>query len=196
MKYCQGGWRGHGGLNAGWKLLEWGSHTVDLCQWGANADDTTPVEFEATGDDHVEAKYANGVKLIMRLSGFKNEGNWQPGLGSCPIRYEGDEGWVEAGDSGQLAVSNPKLLEGIEWEKLAGTDPVYHIREFLDCIKSRGKTASNSGAARRAHVASFAGAIAWKLGRKMKFDPVTETFPEDPEANRLRSITRRGNWHA
>jgi predicted dehydrogenase len=195
QQYCRGRWRGHGGLNAGWKLLEWGSHTVDLAQWGASADDTTPVEFEAEGNDRIDAKYANGVKLIMRLSGFKNEGDWQPNLGSCPIRFEGDEGWVEAGDRGVLAVSDPKLLEGEKFEALAGTDPIYHVREFLDCIKSRGKTASNATAARRAHVASFAGAIGWKLGRKMKFDPATETFVGDPEANRLRSLARRGKWH-
>ena len=47
----------------------------------------------------------------MRLSGFRGEGDWH-GLGTCPVFYEGDEGWVEAGDSGKIVVSNPKLLEG------------------------------------------------------------------------------------
>ncbi|MEM7392764.1 MAG: Gfo/Idh/MocA family oxidoreductase, partial [Verrucomicrobiota bacterium] len=98
--YCRGRWRLHHGLATGYKLLEWGSHTIDLCQWAADADGTTPIEFEAIDDTTVHARYANGVKLIMRLAGFRGEGEWKKGLGSCPVRFEGDEGWVEAGDNG------------------------------------------------------------------------------------------------
>ena len=38
--------------------------------------------------DELHAKYANGVKLIMRNDG------WLP-MGSCPVKFEGDAGWVE-----------------------------------------------------------------------------------------------------
>ena len=79
---------------------------------------------------------------------------------------------------------------------MAGTDPVKHIRDFLDCVKTRGKPACNSTATRKSHVACFAGAIGWKLGRKVEFDPATESFPNDPEANRMRSRARRAPWHA
>jgi hypothetical protein len=37
-------------------LLEWGAHSVDLCQWANRADDTTPVEYEPQGNT-VEARY-------------------------------------------------------------------------------------------------------------------------------------------
>ena len=194
--YCRGRWRGHHGLATGYKLLEWGSHTIDLCQWAVNADGTTPVEFEAIDDTTVHAKYASGVKLIMRLAGFKGEGEWKPGLGSCPVRFEGDEGWVEAGDFGKIVVSDPKLLEGVTYdEKLYGTDPIKHVRNFLDCVKSREKPICNSTVARYGHVAGHAAAIGWKLGRKMAFDPKTESFVGDDEANRMRSRARRAPWH-
>lgn len=194
--YTQGRWRGHQGMAAGYKLLEWGCHTVDLCQEAADADGTTPIEYENDGDT-IHARYASGVKLVMRLAGFKDEGDWQPGLGSCPVRFEGDEGWVEAGDFGVIKVSNPNLLEGIKYdEDLQGTDSIKHVRNFLDCVRSRKKPACNSTVARYGHVASFAAAIGWKLDRKVIFDPVTESFPEDPEANRLRSHARRAPWHA
>ncbi|MFT5121428.1 MAG: putative dehydrogenase [Kiritimatiellia bacterium] len=194
--YCRGRWRGHHGLATGYKLLEWGSHTIDLCQWAAKADGTTPIEFEAINDTTVHAKYANGVKLIMRLAGFKGEGDWKPGLGSCPIRFEGDEGWVEAGDFGKIEVSDPKLLEGVTYDaELYGTDPIKHVRNFLDCVKSREPSTCNSTVARYGHVAGHAAAISWKLGRKMTFDPATESFVGDEEANRMRSRARRAPWH-
>ena len=46
-------------------------------------------------DGRATARYANGVKLVLRNDG------WLP-LGSCPVRFEGDAGWVETGDSGKL----------------------------------------------------------------------------------------------
>ena len=191
-RYVEGQWRGHEGLAAGYKVLEWGSHTVDLCQWAVDADGTTPVEFEAEGGT-IRAVYANGVKLVMRLAGFSGEGDWL-GLGTCPVRFEGDDGWVEAGDHGGIATSSPDLLASGKPAEMAGTNPVKHVREFIDCIKSRAKPACNSTVARYGHVACFAAAISWKLGRKLRFDPATEMFMGDDEANKMRSHVRRAPY--
>ena len=44
---------------------------------------------------------------------------------------------------------------------------------------------------RRSHIACFAAELAWELERKITFDPVTETFVDDEEANRrIRRATR------
>lgn len=190
-RYCEGQWRNHAGLAAGYNILEWGSHTVDLCQWAAQADGTTPIEYEVDGGT-INARYANGIKLVMRLSGFNNEGKWA-GLGTCPIRFEGADGWVEAADSGRLAASKPELLVGMPVE-MPGTDPLHHVRNFLDCIKSRKQTACNSTVARYGHVACHAAAITWKLGRTMKFDPQKSEFANDAEANGMRRVERRTPW--
>ena len=181
QKYCHGRWRNHKAFYAAYRLPEWGSHTVDLCQWAADADNTTPIEYESHGTT-VEGTYANGVKLVMRLAGFKGEGDWAPGLGSCPVRFEGDRGWVEAGDYQKIAVSDPQLLEDEIPNGVQGVDPVYHTRNFLDCVKSREQPICNSTVARYGHMACFAAATSWKLGRKVKFDPVSQTFPNDKEA--------------
>jgi predicted dehydrogenase len=191
-RYVEGQWRGHEGLAAGYKILEWGSHTVDLCQWAADADGTTPVEFEADGGT-ITARYASGIKLVMRLAGFKNEGDWL-GLGTCPVRFEGDQGWVEVGDHGKIATSSSTLLAAGKPAEMSGTDPSKNVREFLDCIKSRAKTSCNSTVARYGHVACHAAAIAWKLGRKMRFNPATESFIDDPEADAMRSRARRAPY--
>ena len=43
-KYVQGRWRGQWDFDSGARLLDWGAHTVDLCQWANQADDTLPIE--------------------------------------------------------------------------------------------------------------------------------------------------------
>ena len=192
--YCQGRWRDHSGFYAAWRLPEWGSHTIDVCQWAANADGTTPLEFEVQSDTEIHAKYANGVKLVLRLSGFKDEGNWTEGLGSCPVRFEGDEGWVEAGDFDQIVASNPKLVANKPADQIYGNNPVYHVRNFLDCVKTREQPVCNSTVVRYGHMACFAAAISWKLGRKVIFDPKKETFVNDVEANSMRTYERRAGY--
>lgn len=194
LTYLRGGWRGHHDFDSGRTLLDWGAHTVDLCQWALGMDGTTPVEFTPDGES-IRARYANGVKLVMRRGGFNGEGDWQ-GLGTCPVRFEGDAGWVEAGDSGKLAAHPASLLDGAPPPDRAGTDPDEHVREFLDCVKSRAATASNSSNTRSSHIACHAAAIASRLGRTLQFDPATESFVNDDEANRLRSRARRAPWHA
>ena len=193
-KYVEGRWRGHYAFHGGAGLPEWGAHTIDLCQWAANADGTTPVEFETKGND-IHGLYANGVKLVMRLAGFKGEGDWVV-PGTCPVRFEGEEGWVETADFGKIAASNPALLQGMPTEEMSGTNPIKHVREFLDCVKSRGSTAANGEITRRGHIACHAAAIGWQLGRKVRFDPLTEKFIGDDAANRLCSQPRRAPWNA
>ena len=74
---------------------------------GGEADGTTPINTNPKATT-IRAQYANGVELVMRLSGFKGEGDWIEGMGSCPVRFEGDEGWVEAGDFERIEASEPK----------------------------------------------------------------------------------------
>jgi predicted dehydrogenase len=194
--YIGGNWRGHYDFHGG-GILEWGTHTVDLCQWANQSDDTVPVEYWTTKDANgvktarVEGRYANGVKIVMRNS------DWLP-LGTCCARYVGEEGWVETGDSGRMEVSSPALRKELKFFGTPGTDPIFHVREFLDCVKSRKKTASNADVAAYAHIASHCAKIAWDTDTHLKFDPVKEEFlgnsPEVEVANRLRSRAMRSPW--
>ena len=62
---------------------------------------------------------------------------WIP-LGTCQVRFEGEEGWVETGDSNEVAVYPESLrTERTAFEKV-GTFPISHLRDFFDCVKSRG----------------------------------------------------------
>ena len=186
-RYVDGGWSGKDDFDAGAGILGWGSHTVDLCQWAAGADGTTPVEFEPAGPSTITARYANGVKLVMRNT------DWI-GLGSCPVRFEGSDGWVETADSGKIVVYPNSLRTAQMVFNEYGISPVRHVRDFFDCVQTRATPAANADIARTSHVACHCGYIAWKLGRKVKFDPAKEGFPGDDAANRLRSRAMRAPW--
>jgi predicted dehydrogenase len=194
-------WRGYYDFDSGAKLLDWGAHTVDLCQWAGGFDETGPVEYVPDGGT-IHARYANGVKLVMRPTGWIGQApqaadaaNFSVGsTGTCPVRFEGDEGWVETGDNGSIEL-HPASLRS-EWKAftMRGTDPSQHTREFLNCVKSRALPAANFRVMRRTHLACHAAAIAWQLGRKVRFDPATESFVGDPEANRMRTRALREPW--
>lgn len=183
-RYVKGGWRGFFDFHGG-GILEWGAHTVDLCQWVADRDHTTPVTYEPT-DDGCIATYADGLKMVMRPTGWM-------GLGTCSVRFEGDAGWIETGDSGKIALS-PSLQSEMRYFTTAGTDPANHVRNFLDCVKSRAMAAANADVAARSHIVCHAAYIAWQLKRTLTLDPVKEAFVGDEEANRMRTRAYREPW--
>ena len=175
-----------GGGLVGGGVLEWGSHCVDLCQW-AVGDCAPPVEYDAPQDGQLVARYENGTELVFRETG------WIP-LGSCPVRFEGEDGWVEAGDSGKLVLSSPELLAGRTVAEIGGYPATFHVRDFLDCVKTRRQPRGNAAAACNAHIACHAANIALHLGRRVKFDNTTNEFIDDEQANRLRSEALREPW--
>jgi predicted dehydrogenase len=175
-----------GGGLVGGGVLEWGSHCVDLCQW-AVGDCPPPIEYNAPQDGQLVARYEDGVELVFRETG------WIP-LGSCPVRFEGETGWVEAGDSGKMVLSSPELLAGREVAEIGGYPATFHVRDFLDCVKTRGKPKGNAEAAARAHMACHAANVALYLNRQVRFDNETHRFVGDDEANRLLSEALREPW--
>lgn len=178
----RGFWSGHVDFSGG-SITEWGSHTVDICQWANNADDTGPVEFWREGERYI-GRYANDAKLIIR-TGLR--------FGSCPVRFEGEEGWVETGDSGEIEAHPASLLEERKFQ--GGYPADNHVRAFLDSVKTRQQTVSNAEVAHRSMSACCVANVCKRLDRPVKWDPVKEEFPGDEEANRLRSRPYREPWY-
>jgi predicted dehydrogenase len=174
------------GAFKGGGVLEWGSHCVDLCQW-AVGDCPPPVEYDAPANGELVARYENGVELVFREKG------WIP-LGSCPVRFEGETGFVEAGDSGKMVLSSPELLAGRTVEEIGGYPATFHVRDFLDCVKTRSLPKGNADAACNAHIACHAANIALFLNRQVKYDLKKHEFINDEQANRLRSEALREPW--
>ncbi len=195
-RYVSGGWRGHHDFEAGGNFLDWGAHTVDLCQWANQADHTMPIEYEATPTS-VEARYANGVKLICDFlpTAFGNRApQYRTSTGTCPVRYEGDEGWVETGDDSEIVLSENLVKTRKKLFTGTGLSSAGHGRNFFDCVKSRALTVCNQDIMRRSHIACFAAQLSWQLGRKLTLDPIKEEFVGDEEANRMRRRATREPW--
>ncbi len=195
QKYVQGRWRGQWDFDSGARLLDWGAHTVDLCQWANQADGTMPIEYEPT-DKNIVCTYENGVKLIIDFlpDPFGDRSpDYITRLGTCPVRFIGDKGWVETGDEGEIVASSEELQKQLpdSSKRVRGLDVGAHARNFFDCMRSRKMTAANQDVMRRSHIACHAAAIAWILNRKLKLDPVKEEFVNDEAANRLRSRPSR-----
>lgn len=196
-KYVAGQWRGYYDFDSGARLLDWGAHTVDLCQWANRADDSGPISFEPSDTD-IRCRYENGVELILDFlpTPFGDRGpNWITRLGTCPVRFVGEEGWVETGDSGDTEVSSEPLRRELQATatRVRGLDVSAHARNFFDCVKSRQPPVTNAEVMRNSHLACHAAAMAWMLKRKLTYDPTRQAFVDDDEANGLRSRPAR-SW--
>jgi predicted dehydrogenase len=193
--YVMGAWRGHYDFDSGAKHHDWGAHTVDLCQWALGADGTGPIRYWAEGD-RMFATYENGIKLAMRPD------EWM-GLGTCPVRFEGDEGWVETGDSGRIAVSPDSLRKDLvedfsifgKQDNLShGEDPYPHVRNFFDCVKTRRQPVCNADVISSSHLVCHASALSWVLKRELTFDVAKAEFIGEDDANREANRMRTRQW--
>lgn len=187
------GWMGHSDMAAG--IAQWGSHTILQCQLDLGLAGTSAVAYEFPENDPcqgIHIHFANGVKLVGRCGGWN---------GPCGIRYEGTEGWVQTADGYQSPeVSSPAFEQ--EFGKLVRDYRVRnqrlldHVRDFIDCVKSRRTPVTSAGVAHRTMTTNLIMDLCLDLGRDLTWDPLKEEFIGDDEANRLRSRAARKAWMA
>jgi predicted dehydrogenase len=175
----------------------WGAHTVAQALAGLDMTNVTTIELDFSGPDAtMVTRLSNGVKLVLfRVSGSV----WEPceyWHGACGERFDGAKGWAAAADGyAGPDVSSPSLL--VEYKKVladytARTQrPLNHVRDFLDCIRSRRATVASPEVMYRAMCVCLAADICGQLKRNLKFDLGKAEFVGDAEANRLRSRAMR-----
>ena len=81
-----------------------------------DSEETIPVEYEPTAENIV-CRYANGVRLVLDF--LKDPfGDRSPhyitSLGTCPVRFVGEGGWVETVDSGRIEGEPKSLLNSLQ----------------------------------------------------------------------------------
>ena len=189
--YVRGGWRGFYDFHTSC-IGEWGAHTFAQAQAGLGCGELSPIEYEYVANDSGDGMvthFANGVKMIL------SRGNkyWH---GSCGERFDGSEGWAAAADGyRQPDVSSPALLgefNRVISQYVARTGrSLDHMQNFLDCVRSREQTVANPKVMHHSMTTVHAANICMWLKRSLKFDPATEEFVGDDEANSLRSRAMR-----
>lgn len=79
--------------------------------------------------------------------------------------------------------------------QINGPEPTpRHARDFLEAVRDRRRPAADVEDGHRATTVAHLGNIAFKTGRKLRWDAVRETFPDDPEASGLLARQARKPW--
>ncbi len=183
--------RVHGTFRGYWDydgggLGDMGQHYLDPIQYFLGKDHTSPIKVEVDADQqHPDAcgtfrkiiyTYADGCKII--LDGEAKDES---------VAYiEGPEGKLFAGFKSNI----PKLKE-----KLALLpDPVPQVTDFLESVKYRTPFALNESNGHRSCTIINLGKIALQLGRTLNFNPETQEFIGDDEANKMINPPMRAPW--
>ena len=100
------------------------------------------------------------------------------------VKWIGENGWVWV-NRGQIEASNTEWLkdgfEGGDWKAYRSPG---HQRNFIDCAKEgRSDTAAPAENGHRSITPGHLGWVSAGVGRKLKWDPVSETINGDEEAS-------------
>jgi predicted dehydrogenase len=180
----------------------WGIHHMDIAQWGNGTDLTGPTGVTGSAvwphDDalcdnptswDVHYEYANGVKVRFTGTGPGFEGVRDG------VTFEGPDGWVFV-NRGVLETEPKSLLQSkIGPNELHLPVSELHEKNFIECVKSRGRTICPIDVAVRSDTVCQLAWITFKLqDRELKWDPENEVFPDDPDATQLMKRSLRSPW--
>ena len=195
-KRCHGSFRFIYDYSGG-TMTDVGSHFVDLIQWGNDSEHTGPIEYEGRGEFprdglwnmptnyEVNTTYADGKKLILHST--------YPWI----IKFEGTDGWISVEETGIVDAEPKSILQARKfqyhsWSNMQGHP---HHRDFLNCVKTRASTIAPPEVAHRSTTICHISNLCLRIGRKLKWDPQTERFIGDEQANHLLSRAMRSPWH-
>ncbi len=176
---------------AGGLLADMGAHHFDIAQWALKMDRSGPVEIVPPTDPKKESGlkyiYANGTVMIH---------NEFEGKAGADCLFEGTEGTIAVG-RGQLDV---KLANGSKAgfpdkpkQVMASVD---HKQNWLAAIAA-GKPElciCPPEIGHRSASICHLGNIGYRLRKPLKWNPETETFADNEEANKLLSREPRAKW--
>ena len=167
-------------------LGDMGQHYIDPIQYFLDKDETSPVSVEIDA----EQQHPDACGTFRKLTFTYEDG--------CKIILDG-----EAKDPGAAYIEGPKgkLFKGFVSdipnlkEKLAMLpDPAPQVTDFLESVRDRTPFALNESNGFRSCTIINMGKIALQLGRNLKFNPVTQEFINDEQANRLINPAMRSPW--
>jgi len=198
--YCKArvhmNWRWNMDFGGG-QLMDWIGHHLDIAHWGLGFDTTGPVEIQASAEFPtsgiynsplrywVETKYANGTPIIIAGGYDEIQGG---------TKWIGEYGWIwvdRGGFETQPAHLANEVIGPNEIRLIKSRD---HYQNFLDSVKSRALTITPCEVAHRSASVGHLGVIAYETGRKIRWNPETETIGGDSEAERLLSRAYRKPW--
>jgi predicted dehydrogenase len=200
-------------------IAGWGIHPMDIALWGAGGKVKGPVEIEGSGvfpaegacntatDWDIEIRFAGGLKI--EFSGIENvlnntspEGQkavdrWSKLYSAATSHgtvFEGSEGWVHVNRQGIAAKPSSLLTSGIGSDEDHLTVSEDHGGNFLECIRSRGRTVSDIDESVASDLIIHLSEIAIRLKHKVHFDLERNGFVDDPQADKMLTRALRSPW--
>jgi predicted dehydrogenase len=167
---------------AGGGLADMGAHHFDIAQWALGMDGSGPVVIEPPGKGDTGCKFVYASGVVMSHGGPSG------------CTFEGTEGTIHV-DRGKLESKPAGVLEAPLTDKdvrlYHATD---HKRNWLECVRSRKPTICPAEVGHRSATVCQLGNIAYRLRRKLRWDPARERFLGDAEADRLVGREVRSPW--
>ena len=183
---------------AGGEMTNWGAHGIDQVQWALGMDGTGPVELWPITEGQngqVGMRYADGTQLLFTL----DRGPMGGAVFVC------EKGKLEINRN--KFTSNPReiaeeLLKKVnvaeeerKWsDELALWQARWHMQNWIDCIRTREMPVADVEIGHRSISVCHLANIVRRVGRKLRWDPQTETFPDDIEACAMVSRPRRKGY--
>ena len=167
-------------------------------------DNDPPKTFSSTGgkfvfDDNSETpdsqvtfyQFPNYMMVWEHKAGLNNGLNGRP----WGVEWNGTEGTIILNDSGWEIVTERKQANLDSQKKPGSSDPrPAHVRNFLDCVKSRQQPVLNLELGHHVSTVAHLGNIAYRTGRKIIWDGQHEKVVGDPEADKLVGVKYREPW--
>lgn len=187
-----------GDFGGGWRCFyeygarkngDWGAHHFDIIQWALGMDHSGPVEFIPKGwqgapyQTHI---YASGLRVERVDKGLK-----------AMIEFTGTKGtiWVSRGD---YLVTDPPGLAArpLRAEEIHLYESDNHQGDFLDAVRSRQRPIADVEIGHRTATVCHLNAIAERIGRPVRWDPLAEEIVGDEIAARWLDRPRRSPYGA
>jgi predicted dehydrogenase len=186
-------WRVNWDLSGG-VIADMGPHFVQIAQWirGGNPG---PIDFSGDAAFHSEAEYNATPYFLSVRARYPDRFTLMMDMQPKAMRFDGSQGWIKLSDvDGKVELSSPELTRGIERQQSPWKVMKPHIRNFLDCVRSRQEPVTGVEVAQAAHNVAHAANLCLRLERPLRWNPENESFAGDDEANRMRARSMRVPW--
>lgn len=186
----EGGWRWMFDYGTG-DLGNDGVHRIDYCRYVMGLDAFPEVISASGGKFFFEDDQQWPDTLFVNYDYPGHVLQYEMRLWSKPRLFDAGEGAVIYGENGWMQLTNTswKAFDAagkVMKEGKSDAGQQAHVRNFLDAVRSRKRESLNQEiySGHISTVMCHAGNIAWRTGKKLRFDPKTETF-DDAAANAL-----------
>ena len=172
-----GAWRWYKEMGGGF-TTDWGAHMFDIVQWAMGKDNSGPRRIIPAGyGDYQFLTYEYEGDWIMTEEPFDE-------AMTKGVKFIGTDGWIEVSRRHYLA-SDPEFMPPPETERdddVAYETGIPHLFNFIESMRTRKDPVAHVEAGHRTCTTCTLGNIAYELMRPVEWDPATESFVDDPEA--------------